>query len=566
MKILVVVALTGFLAASCGTGPDNPQKSGNEEKVLFNGTIWTANPEHPWAEAVHIKEGVFFRVGTSAEVLEGADPNVERIDLQETFVCPGFIDSHTHFLDGGFALMRVKLRDASSKEEFAARIAEKAAALEDGNWILNGDWDHQNFNPVELPRKEWIDAVTPENPVCVNRMDGHMVLANSLALEMAGITGDTQSPKGGEIVRDPKTGEPTGILKDAAMDLISGVIPAPTLEEKVEAARRAMDHARSKGVTSVHDMAYEDNLDVYKQILAEGLPPTRVCVYIQITGIDRFEEAGAMVPENDGYLKLGGLKGFVDGSLGSSTALFFEPYTDDPSKMGLLYSHMYPEGVMEERLMRADDMGLQVAVHAIGDKANAIILDIYQRVIEAHPSRDRRWRIEHAQHLRPQDIPRFGKLGVIASVQPYHAYDDGRWAETKIGPLRAKTTYAFKSLQDAGSLLAFGSDWTVAPLDPIMGIYAAVTRRTADGEFPGGWTPEEKVTVEDALLAYTRNAAYSEFAEKSKGTITEGKLADMVVLSRNLITISPDDIPQVEIVATITGGRIVFGDLTDSSQ
>lgn len=558
MKITAAAAILCLMTFGCSPKSEVAQEKDMADIIYFNGSIWTVDPGQPWAEAVAVKDGVFTKVGTSAEVLKSSGPDTERIDLEGAFVCPGFIDSHTHFIEGGFALLSVNLRDAATKEEFVRRIADKAAALDEGRWILNGDWDHQNFNPVELPEKGWIDAVTPNNPVCVNRLDGHMILANSLALEKAGITRSTESPVGGEIVHDPETGEPTGILKDAAMDLVAEVIPEYAFEEKVEAALRAMDHARARGVTSIHDMAYEDNVDVYAHIISKGEPSTRVCVYVQITEIGRFDQIKAKVPAGSTFLKLGGLKGFVDGSLGSSTALFFEPYVDDPSKSGLLYSHMFPEGIMEERLMKADELGLQAAVHAIGDKANAMILDIYQKVQESHGPRDRRWRIEHAQHLRPQDIPRFGKLGIIASVQPYHAYDDGRWAETKIGPLRARTTYAFKSLLDGGAVLSFGSDWTVAPLDPILGIYAAVTRQTADGEFPEGWTPTEKITVEEALKAYTINAAYAEFSDGVKGTISVGKLADMVVLSRNLFETDPEKIPETEILKTITNGRIVF--------
>ena len=326
-------------------------------------------------------------------MLKGAGPGVERIDLDGAFVCPGFIDSHTHFLDGGMALLSVKLRDAGSREEFVRRIAEKAAGLDRGRWILNGDWDHQNFEPVELPTRHWIDAVTPENPVCINRLDGHMVLANSLALKLAGITALTPSPTGGEIILDPETGEPTGILKDAAMDLLSDVIPEPSFAEKKEGALRAMAYASTMGATSVHEMAYGENLEVYNAILSEADPLTRVSLYIQITEMDRFAELAALVSEGNNFLKLAGLKAFVDGSLGSSTAFFFEPYTDDPSKRGLLYSHMYPEGIMAERLKKADAMGLQAAVHAIGDRANAIILDIFEEVAVEQGQRDRRWRI-----------------------------------------------------------------------------------------------------------------------------------------------------------------------------
>lgn len=526
--------------------------------VLHSGAVWTVNPVQPWAEAVAIRGERILAVGSDREIRKMIGPKTEAVDLDGAFVLPGFIDSHTHFLDGGFALSRIQLRDAGSRDEFIGRILEKAEELEPGEWILDGDWDHQQFDPPQLPHRDWIDAITPENPVCVNRLDGHMILANSVALKAAGVTKDTATPEGGEIIKDPETGEPTGILKDAAMNFVTRCIPEPTLNEKLKAAETALRHASSLGVTSVHDMAYTENIEVYQALLMAGRLTARLYVYIQITDLDLYVRLRLKTPFGDNLLKIGGLKGFVDGSLGSSTALFFEPYSDDPSKTGLLYAHMFPEGLMEQRLLQADRAGLQVAIHAIGDKANHIILDLFEKVQAAQGKRDRRWRVEHAQHLLPEDIVRLGRLEIIASVQPYHAIDDGRWAERKIGRKRAQTTYAFKSLLESGALLACGSDWTVAPLDPLTGIYAAVTRQTLDGKNPDGWIPAQKISVEEAIKGYTLNGAYAEFAEQDKGSIETGKLADLVVLDQNLFTIPPERIPETKVRMTFLGGTLVY--------
>lgn len=526
--------------------------------VVLNGPVWTGRSDRPWAEGVAVAAGRILRVGDGASVRALAGPETEVLDARGGIVLPGFIDSHTHFLDGGFSLRSLQLRDAAGPREFADRIAARAAAVPEGEWILNGEWDHQLFDPPELPRRDWVDAATPRHPVFVNRLDGHMALANGLALRLAGITRDTVAPPGGEIVKDPETGEPTGILKDTAMDLVSAVIPEPSAAETRAAALAALRHAAENGLTSVHEMADADSLEIWQALLREGGLTTRISVYIPITEVDTVARLKLVSPFGGDYLKLAGLKGFVDGSLGSETAYFFEPYTDNPSARGLLHGQMFPEGIMEERILAADAAGLQAAVHAIGDCANALLLDIYATAEARHGRRDRRFRIEHAQHLRPEDIGRFGRLGVIASVQPYHAADDGRWAETKIGPERARTTYAFRSLAAAGAVLACGSDWPVAPLSPIEGIWAAVTRSTIDGGRPDGWIPDERLTVDEAVRGYTAGGAYAEFAESFKGTIEAGKAADLVVLDRNLFEVPPAEIRGLRATATVCGGRVVF--------
>jgi hypothetical protein len=527
--------------------------------VLSEGRIWTGDDRGPWAEAVAVRGERIVAVGSANEVRTLSGPDTRVINLGGRLVLPGFIDSHTHFLDGGMALLSIQLREAESREEFVARIRDKATELPQGEWILNGDWDEQQFDPPELPRRDWIDGVAAGRPVCVNRHDGHMALANSAALQIAGITAATPSPPGGQIDKDPKTGEPTGILRDAAIDLVTKHVPLPTPETRLKAAAAALCLAAENGVTSTHDMAYDTgHFAVYQDLLKDGKLTCRIYLYIPIREVDIYSRLSLKTPFGNDYLKIGGLKGFVDGSLGSATALFFEPYVDAPDTSGLFHSDMFPAGIMEERLLAADRAGLQVAVHAIGDRANAVLLDLYEKANAENGPRDRRWRIEHAQHLRPQDIKRMAALGVIASVQPYHAVDDGRWAEGKIGPERCRTTYAFRSLLDQGVTLAAGSDWTVAPLDPLAGIYAAVTRRTADGKNPGGWYPEQKISLEEALHAYTTSGASAEFAETAKGKIREGFLADLVVLDQNIFEIPPEKIIEARVQTTIVGGRIIF--------
>lgn len=528
------------------------------DMVLLNGKVWTVNPDQPWAEAVAVKGDRILEVHSSKKIKENITTETQVIDLEGDLVLPGFIDSHTHFLDGGFSLLHIHLEDVKNREEFSARIKKKANEIGKGEWILKGNWNQELFDMPELPRKEWIDEVTLDNPVSVNRYDMHMALANSLALRLAGITKETPSPEGGEIHRNPETGEPTGILKDAAMSLVMRHVPEPSFSEKMKAAEAALKHATEAGVTSVHEIGSYSNFEVYQELLREGKLTIRLNVYIPITEIEFLRRIKLKASLKNNFLKIGGLKGFIDGSLGSSTALFFEPYEDDPAKSGLLYSHMFPNGIMEERIMQADEAGLQVAVHAIGDKANNILLNIYERVMSQNRKRDRRWRVEHAQHLLPDDIERIARLGLIVSVQPYHVIEDGQWMEKKIGRKRCQFSYPFQSLLKGGAVLTCSSDWTVAPLNPLVGIYAAVTRQTLDGKNPGGWIPGQKISLEEAVRGFTLNGAYAEFAEKSKGSIEKGKLADLVVLSKNIFTIPPEEIQETEIKMTIFNGEVIY--------
>jgi len=360
---------------------------------------------------------------------------------------------------------------------------------------------------------------------------------------------------GGTIVRRPD-GEPTGVVKDAAQNLVYAVQPTPSPQQSDAAIERAMRWAASHGVTGVADVSVPwFEVDALQRAHAAGRMITRVAVYVPLQDWRRMAELVKAQGVGDDWLRVAGVKGYVDGSLGSTTALFYEPYNDAPQTSGLLVT---PEDSLRSWIGSADSAGLQVAIHAIGERANGLLLDIYDSVGQAHGSRDRRFRVEHAQHLRRQDIGRIARLGIIASMQPYHAVDDGRWAEKRIGPERIKTTYAFRSLIDAGARLAFGSDWTVAPLDPLLGIYAAVTRRTWDGKNPGGWVPEQKITVEEALRAYTGGDAYGVFAEQKRGKLAPGYLADITVIDRDLTRIPPETIEKARILLTVVGGKVVY--------
>lgn len=523
--------------------------------VLLNGKVRTMDPANPCAEAVAIRGEHILAVGATSDIQRLAGRRTRVVDAENRLILPGFNDAHVHFMAGGFSLGNIDLRPSTSPEDMAARLSAYVAKKPAGTWVLAGDWDHENWPGAPLPHRRGIDPFTERHPILVSRLDGHMSLANSLALKLAGIDRHTPDPAGGLIVRDDQ-GEPTGILKDAATDLVMKVVPPPTREEKLKAAAAATNYAASLGVTSVTDVSADDDIHVYQELLAQGALKTRIYCARPIPTWEKWK--GIRAPFGCPMLRLGALKGFSDGSLGSTTALFFEPYADAPETRGLLFDQMFPEGIMLDRVRLADREGLQVLIHAIGDKANSIILDLYETVARGNGRRDRRFRIEHAQHLKRADIPRFGGLNVIASMQPYHAADDGRWCEKRIGAQRCATTYACKSLLQAGAVVAFGSDWTVAPLNPLLGIWAAVTRQTLDGKHPDGWIPSEKLTVHEAVHAFTAGSAFAEFAETQKGSIREGQLADMVMLSRDIFENEPEDIGKSQVLLTILGGKVVY--------
>jgi predicted amidohydrolase YtcJ len=536
----------------------NAQQAASADLVIMHGHVWTVDHAHPQAEAVAIQGSRIVAVGTDAEIARWVGRGTNKIDAQGKSVLPGFIDAHVHFSSGGGEISSVQLRDAATPQEFSRRIAEHARKLPKGEWILGGTWDHELWGGTPLPSHDWIDAVTPDTPVLVTRYDGHMAVANILAIRLAGITRETKDPLGGTIVRD-KDGNPTGLLKDAAMDLVDRVIPPPSDERLLRMVRAGMQEARRFGVTGIHDISSTEDVRAYQTLAAGGELTLRIYCITPLPQWEAPATAGIRAGFGNDWIHLGALKGFADGSLGSTTALFEKPYSDAPETSGLPNEMMLPEGNMLKMALGTDKAGLQLAVHAIGDKANRIMLDVYTEVAKQNgPRDDRRWRIEHAQHLRPDEFARFASLGVIASVQPYHAIDDGRWAEKRIGHERCKTTYAFRTLLDHGVRLAFGSDWTVAPLNPMLGLYAAVTRATLDGKNPNGWFPEQKLTLKEAIEAYTMGSAYAEFRENEKGSLAPGKLGDVVVLDRDLFSIPPEKIKDAVVRWTILGGKVVY--------
>src|SRR6266545_892949 len=518
--------------------------------VITGGSVWTGlSTGRGQPGAVAISAGKILAVGDSADIARYVGSRTEVLRAHGGLILPGFADGHTHFIDGGFQLASVNLRDAATPQEFVRRLKEYAARLKPGEWITGGDWDHTLWRGAPLPQHSWIDSVTPNNPVFVNRLDGHEALANAAAMRAAGITAATPVPFGGEITSG-------GVFKDQAMGLIWRAAPDPSPEQRDSALARALAHAASLGVTATgHMSASWADLATYRRLEHANRQTMRVFLYLPLDDWRTVAESVGRAGTADDWVRIGGVKGYMDGSAGSRTAYFFEPFSDSANYRGLM---QHPEADMRKWIGAADSAGLQIAVHAIGDRANAILLAIYDSVARAHGARDRRFRVEHAQHLRAEDIPRFGQLRVVPSMQPYHAIDDGRWVEQRIGPERIKTTYAFRTLLDTDAPLAFGSDWTVAPLDPMLGVYAAVTRRTLDDKNPNGWVPEQKITVGEALRAYTYGNAWATFNEQKWGTLAAGRFADVVILDHDPFAIPPESLGTVKPLFTIVGGQVVY--------
>jgi predicted amidohydrolase YtcJ len=550
--------------AACPTTPANHPRPLAADLLLVNGKIWTVNRAQPEAEALAVWHGRILAVGTTADLRRLAGPRTRVVDLRGHRVVPGFHDSHIHLLGSGQRLSEVALKDARDEAEFGRRLRDFDRKLPRGRWLLGGEWDHDRTFGGKLPTAALLDKYVPDRPVFLRRYDGHMAVVNSRVLKLAGITARTPDPSGGVIYRQPNSKEPTGLLRDNAMDLVTerGLIPPPSEAEIIEAVRAALAEARQVGVTSAQDM--DGSLPatrallfrLYQRLARAGQLTLRVELYWPLADWQSLAKLGVTRGLGDDWVRIGGLKGFVDGSLGSSTAKMFAPFRNEPGSTGVFVT---PLSKLHEYIRAADRAGLSVAVHAIGDRANAELLDIFAAITRANGARDRRFRIEHAQHLRPEDYRRFHDLGVIASMQPYHVIDDGRWAEGRIGHQRCASSYAFRSLLDAHARLAFGSDWSVAPLSPILGIDAAVNRRTLDGKHPGGWFPQQRITVAEAIEAYTLTSAYAAFQEKTRGSLEVGKLADLVVLGRDILAPSQrDHIAETDVVLTMVGGRIVY--------
>jgi predicted amidohydrolase YtcJ len=548
MKKTLLIISAFYIFLSC-----NEKQNDTADKIYFKAKIWTGDPANAWADAIVIKGNKIIYVGKDYQSFKGN--NTEMIDVGGKLMLPGFIDNHTHFLSGGYNLSAVDLRKAKTKEEFISILKEFCHKQNNDRWILGGDWDHEAWGG-ELPSRNWIDSVTGDHPVFVSRYDGHMALANTKALELAGINKNTKVPAGGEMKKNAN-GEYTGVLKDGAMDLMYKVIPDPSEKELDEYLQAAMQHAFENGVTQVHDVGSYGgwiDLSTYRRNYENKKLDLRIYSFVPLSTWAKLDSFCKKEGKGDDMLRWGALKGFMDGSLGSTTAWFYQPYLDAPNTSGL---NVTDTNNIRRWVLSADSAGLHIAIHAIGDRANDFILNVFEEA-ERKNSFDHRFRIEHAQHLTQQAIPRFAQLKVIPSMQPYHAIDDGRWAYKRLDDARLKGTYAFKSLLDAGAILTFGSDWTVAPLKPLQGIYAAVTRRTLDNKNPNGWYPEQKISVEQAVKCYTINNAYAGFQENKLGMLKKGMLADFIVLDDNIFEIAPEKIKDVKVIRTIVNGDQVY--------
>ncbi|WP_394836563.1 amidohydrolase [Pendulispora rubella] len=565
MKRALGLAL--LLSVACG-GSNKPAavstSSAGEaaEVALVHGRIFTADPEHPEAQALAISHGRVVAVGSDAEVQPFLGPRTRIIDFQNRRAVPGFRDSHVHFLYGGLGLSRVDLKDAANEAELGRRLVEADRQLPPGRWMLGGNWDHDRALAGRLPDAALLDKYVPHRPVFLARYDGHMALANSRALQLAGIDARTQDPPGGVIYRQSGTRTPSGLLRDNAMDLVLPKVPPLEEEEILEGVRAAAREAHRHGVTAVEDLDGSDPatrarlIDVYRRLGARGELGVRVDLYWPLAEYAEAARVRSRGNFDDDWLRLGGVKGFVDGSIGSSTARLFEPYLNEPNSTGL---YVTPPETLRTWIAEADATGLAVAVHAIGDRANAELLSMFENAARINAGRAHRFRIEHAQHLRHADIARFASAGVIASMQPYHAIDDGRWVEGRIGPARAASSYTWRSLLNVHATLAFGSDWPVAPLSALTGIDAAVHRRPLDGKHPEGWYPAERISAREAVLAYTRGAAIAAGHDRDEGSLARGKFADLAVLSRDILDdTAKDGIADTRVVLTIAGGQVVY--------
>jgi predicted amidohydrolase YtcJ len=534
------------------------------DMILLGGRVFLADAANTVAQALAVRDGRVVAVGTDAEVRRLAGRATEVVDLQGRLVTPGFNDAHLHFGSGGQGLLNVSLLGTTSLAEIERRVAAAAAQAQPGEWILGRGWDHTRLPASELgpggwPTKEILDRAAPNNPVMLSRVDGHTSWANTAAMRLAGIDRNTPNPSGGEIVRDAR-GEATGIFKESAEGLVARHVPAPTRAQARRGILAALELAARTGVTSVQTDVSGTDLQVYKELRDADSLTVRIYGWhpLDLRVIQGLDQLGITAGFGDEWLRMGMLKGYTDGTLGSRTAYMLEPFSDDPGTRGL---PQYTDAQLDSLVTAADAAGLQVILHAIGDAANRQALDAFERAARVNGPRPRRHRIEHAQVLDRDDIPRFRSLGVIASMQPTHATSDMRWAETRIGRARAvEGAYVWRSLLDAGAVVVFGTDFPVEPLPPVEGIYSAVTRQSREepGTPLGGWIPEQRLTREEAIRLYTAAAAYGEWEEERKGTLRPGMLADLVVWDRDLLTVPEVEILQAAPVMTVVGGRIVF--------
>jgi len=531
--------------------------------VITNGKVVTIDKDNPRAEAIAILGDRIIAVGSNSKIQKYVDSEMTRvIDAGGKLVIPGFNDAHAHF--GPLNPDYVELRYITDPSVITEKVREQVAKVEPGELIRGGHWEHEMFVNKEWPTKELLDKVAPNNPVALSRADGHSVLVNSYVIKNSGITKDTPDPFGGEIQRDPLSGEPTGIFKESAKRLLDYGAVSVEMSEEEKAAKEdkgykmALEKAAELGITSIQ-IPGSANWDKWTSLMEAGELSCRLDIGGVLTKdkerLEVYRERQEAYPPEGNMLRFGYLKGFIDGTLGSGTALMFEPFSDAPDKSGLPQM-TYEE--LESRVSASDAAGFQIGIHAIGTKANNWILNAYEKAAELNGKRDSRHRSEHAQILIEEDIPRFAELGVIPSMQPTHCITDKRFAEKRIGLERSKFAYAWKSLAGTGARLAFGTDYSVEPLNPMEGLYASVSRKDRLGEDGDGWFPEEKITMEEAIEYYTLGSAYSQFMEDRKGMIREGYLADIVITDKDLMTIAEEEIMQTKVVLTMLGGEVVF--------
>jgi len=525
----------------------------------LHGRIYTNDPQHPWASAMAVREGKIVCVGGLEQIMlecGGGDEDAETIQLGNKFVMPGFNDAHVHLGSAAADLLAVRLNGVPSIEELQKRVTDAVAAHKEGDWITGSGWDHTFWPDKKFPTRHQLDAVSPKNPVLLTHISGHVAVANSLALQLANITKDTPNPKGGEFERDAN-GELTGMLEEgSAISLVQQYVPDPSAAERRHGIELVLADVAKNGVTSVQDNSDWDDFLVYRDLKDENKLTVRITEWLHFTtSLEELQNERSEGGTSDPLLKTGMLKMVTDGALGSRTAAMLAPYSDDPSTSGIMA--MDPDKLRQMAIER-DKAGFQLGFHAIGDRANRVALDVFEAVAKANPPRDRRDRIEHAQVVAPDDLPRFAKLNVIASMQPSHETTDLRWAQQRIGPDRAKGAYAWATMQKNGVHLAFGTDYDVEPINPMRGLYACVTRELPDGGPAGGWQPQEKISLDDCIRAYTIGSAYAQFEEGKKGALKSGQFADFIILSNDLTKVAPSEYVKTEVLRTVVGGRTVY--------
>jgi hypothetical protein len=542
------------------SAPGFAQQNSREHQTVYylHGRIYTNDAVHPWAAGLAVRDGKIFCIGGLAHILldcGGSEEGAETVQLHGAFLMPGFNDAHVHLGGAGRDLRSLRLEGVDSVSELQKRVKDAVAKLKPGEWLVGSGWDQTRWADKKFPARQQLDEVAPKNPVYLEHISGHVAVVNSLAIKHAEIVDETPNPAGGEIERDAD-GEATGLLKENAMELAAQRIADPSPEDRRKGIELVLAELAKNGVTSVQDNSEWEDFLVYHQLKDENKLTVRITEWLHFAQpLGELQNLRGQGGTSDPWLKTGALKFVEDGALGTRTAAMFAPYSDDPSTSGILI--MDPEKLKAMAIER-DKAGFQIAFHAIGDRANRAALDVFEAVAKANGPRDRRDRIEHAQVVAPEDIPRFAKLGVIASMQPSHETTDMRWAEARVGPERAKGAYAWASFLKSGAKLAFGTDYDVEPINPMRGLYACVTRENAGGGPAGGWQPQETISMDDCIRAYTLGSAYAQFEEGKKGELKVGEYADFIILSSDLTKVAPAEILKTQVLRTVVGGRMVY--------